>query len=178
MSIRLWLVRHGSTDWSDAGRLSGWTDVRLNDRGRLQSRSLAGRLDGTEFAGIWSSDLARSMETARLAAGGAVPDPRLRELDFGDLEGRRWEEIPPEAQDALAAFDGFEAPGGESVAERRSRVLQFVEALPGGDHLVFTHGGVIRLLLRQAGDDRRVLPGELVQEVLGASEDRISEASA
>lgn len=163
MSVRLWLVRHGATDWSDAGRLNGWKDVPLNDRGRLQAKSLVERLDGRDFAGVWSSDLVRAMETARLAVGEPVPDPRLRELDFGRLEGRRWEEIPTEIQQALADFEGFGAPDGESVAELRSRVLRFVEALPGGEHLVFTHGGVIRLLLRESGVDRQVLPGQLVR---------------
>lgn len=178
VSVRLWLVRHGSTDWSEAGRLNGWADVPLNDRGRAQARSLAERLNGMRFAGVWSSDLSRARETARLAAGGGVPDPRLRELDFGTLEGRRWEEVSPQARRALVAFEGFEAPGGESVASLRSRVREFIGSLPEGDHLVFTHGGVIRLLLRRAGDDRRVVPGELVHVVLRGSRRRVGEAGA
>ncbi len=176
MSVRLWLVRHGSTDWLEAGRLNGWADVPMNDRGRLQARALARRLAGLTFAGVWSSDLQRAMETARLAAGGAVADPRLREIDFGVLEGRRWEEIPIDSRNALAAFDGFEAPGGESVAHLGARAFAFAAALPEGDHLVFTHGGVIRFLLRQAGRDRRVLPGELVHVVLGPVGGRASRA--
>jgi probable phosphoglycerate mutase len=163
MSVRLWLVRHGATDWSDAGLLNGWTDVPLNERGRLQARSLAERLAGREFAGVWSSDLLRAKDTARLGVGEHKPDRRLRELDFGWLEGRRWEEWPAEVRDALSAFDGFCAPGGESVGELRRRLREFVGALRDGEHLVFTHGGVIRLLLRHEGRDRHVLPGELVQ---------------
>lgn len=163
MSIRLWLVRHGATDWSDAGRLNGWSDVPLNDRGRVQARLLRRQLARRELTGVWSSDLTRATETAQLAVGEPVPDPRLRELDFGSLEGRRWEECPAEGREALVAFDGFGAPQGESVGELRSRVLEFVEALHDGEHLVFTHGGVIRLLLREEGQDRQVLPGELVR---------------
>lgn len=178
VSVRLWLVRHGSTDWSEAGRLNGWADVPLNDRGRAQARSLAERLNGMRFAGVWSSDLLRARETARLAAGGAVPDPRLRELDFGTLEGRRWEEVSPQARRALVAFEGFGAPGGESVDSLRSRVLRFVGALPEGDHLVFTHGGVIRLLLRRAGDDRWVLPGDVVPVALRVPRPPVGEFGA
>ena len=85
MSARLWLVRHGATDWSDAGRLNGWTDVPLNERGRAQATWLAGQLKGREFVDVWSSDLARAEETARLVLGQPVPDRRLRELDFGAL---------------------------------------------------------------------------------------------
>jgi probable phosphoglycerate mutase len=162
MSVRLWLVRHGATDWSDAGRLNGWTDVSLNARGRFQAKSLAEQLADHRFDAIWSSDLARARETARIAVGEAVSDRRLRELNFGSLEGSLWEDCPPDARQALVAFDQFAAPEGESVTQLRSRVLQFVDALPHGEHLVFTHGGVIRLLLRDRDADRRVLPGEVV----------------
>ena len=162
VSLRLWLVRHGATEWSDAGRLNGWTDVPLNARGRAQAVALAERLAGTGVAGIWSSDLSRATETARLATGEPAPDPRLRELDFGSLEGMRWEECPPEVRRAMAAFEGFRAPGGESVESLRARVFDFVHSLPRGDQVVFTHGGVIRLLLREAGTDRGIGPGELV----------------
>jgi 2,3-bisphosphoglycerate-dependent phosphoglycerate mutase len=166
MSLRLWLVRHGATDWSDAGRLNGWTDVPLNEWGRRQARSLTQSLASRQFTGVWSSDLVRATETARLAAKEAVGDSRLRELDFGRLEGSRWEECRSEVRRALLAFEGFRAPGGESMAELRSRVLGFVDELPGGEHLVFTHGGVIRLLLRGAGLDRRLPPGAFVRVAL------------
>jgi probable phosphoglycerate mutase len=163
ISAWLWLVRHGATDWSDAGRLNGWTDVPLNERGRLQARRLEGALAGKSFAGVWTSDLSRSTETAHLAAFGAVTDERLRELDFGELEGKTWDECPPDAREALLAFDDFEAPGGEAVTNLRRRVHEFAARLGEGDHLVFTHGGVIRLLLREAGRDSSIAPGGLVR---------------
>jgi probable phosphoglycerate mutase len=163
MSTRLWLVRHGSTDWSDAGRLNGWTDVSLNELGRRQSEHLREHLRAIEFDGIWSSDLARATETARLSVGRAVPDRRLRELDFGDLEGRTWGECTPTMQGELLAFDGFEAPRGESVRQLMYRAVHFADGLSDGDHLVFTHGGVIRALLRAADRDAKVEPGELLR---------------
>jgi 2,3-bisphosphoglycerate-dependent phosphoglycerate mutase len=162
VSTRLWLVRHGATDWSDAGRLTGWTDVPLNEEGRLQARILRTTLRGRGFAGIWSSDLQRAIQTARVAVGGAIADKRLRELNFGELEGRTWNECPHEIQEGLLAFDSFSAPGGESVGVLRERVLDFLAQLPPGDHLVFTHGGVVRLLLREVGHDARVAPGGLI----------------
>ncbi len=163
MSARLWLVRHGATAWSETGRLNGWTDVPLNERGRLQARRLEGELAARSFAGVWTSDLSRSTETARLAAFEGVTDERLREIDFGELEGRTWDECPHEAREALLAFDDFEAPGGETVAQLRRRVHEFAAGLGEGDHLVFTHGGVIRLLLREAGGDASIAPGGLAR---------------
>ena len=180
MTTRLWLVRHGATDWSDAGRFNGWTDVSLNELGRRQSERLHEHLRATEFDGIWSSDLVRATETARLAAGDAVTDRRLREIDFGALEGLTWAECPDHVREALVAFEGFQAPGGESVRRLRDRVLEFIDGLCDGDHLVFTHGGVIRVLSRAAGRDAQVEPGNLLSVsrdasgglVLGAFESR------
>jgi 2,3-bisphosphoglycerate-dependent phosphoglycerate mutase len=160
VSRRLWLVRHGETDWSAAGRFNGWTDIPLNMQGRQQASSLARELNERRFVTVWSSDLCRATETARLADTEPVLDRRLRELDFGTLEGRTWAELPPRTRDALIDFDAFAAPGGESVVAMRDRVLEFVHALPAGDHLVFTHGGVIRLLSRE-GIERGARPGEI-----------------
>lgn len=154
--MTLVLVRHASTDWSDAGRLNGWTDVPLNEHGRGQAKSLRVRLQGRAFVGAWSSDLTRAAETAARAYGDAASDARIRELDFGELEGKRWEQCSPEVQRTLAAFDGFHAPGGESVDALRARIRSFVRELADGDHLVFTHGGVIRCLLRDVARDATV----------------------
>jgi 2,3-bisphosphoglycerate-dependent phosphoglycerate mutase len=151
--VRLWLVRHGQTDWNAQRRFQGWADVPLNEVGRSQATALRTVLEPLTFDGVWSSDLARAVDTARLAYREPVTDPRLRELDFGDLQGRTWEELSPPVRDALAAFDGFHAPGGESMAEFSDRVHGFVDALPPGDHLVIAHGGVVRLLGRVCGAD-------------------------
>jgi probable phosphoglycerate mutase len=161
MSVHLLLVRHGATDWSDAGRFCGWADVPLNARGREEARSLRRGLEGRRFAGVWTSDLTRAAETARLAGRRAAPDARLRELDFGNLEGMRWEDCPVPVRDALLEFDDFLAPGGESVSMLRARVTSFVQGLLDGEHLVFTHGGVIRLFAREMGQVDRIEPGGL-----------------
>jgi probable phosphoglycerate mutase len=160
-SRRLWLVRHGETDWSAGGRLNGWTDVALNAGGRRQARALATQLAGRRFVTVASSDLSRAAETARLAGTDPVLDRRLRELDFGSLEGSTWTDLSDPTRAALIGFDGFSAPDGETVEALRVRVLDFVRALAAGDHLVFTHGGVIRLLSR-AGIERVTKPGEFV----------------
>jgi probable phosphoglycerate mutase len=113
---------------------------------------------------VWTSDLRRAVETATIIASGEpTPDARLRELDFGTLEGKRWNECPADIQAALLAFEGFVAPGGESVEALRVRVGSFLADLPPGDHLIVTHGGVIRCLLSARGEDRRVGPGAIVE---------------
>ncbi|MEX2651706.1 MAG: histidine phosphatase family protein [Acidimicrobiia bacterium] len=156
------LVRHGATAWSESGRLCGWSDVPLSNLGRNQARSVRDRIEPRSFTGIWTSDLTRACEFARLVRDGARPDPRLREFDFGEIEGNTWAECDPTIQAALASFDDFDALGGESVAGFRSRVVEFVDELSSGAHLVFTHGGVIRLLTRLSGEEQSPSPGEMV----------------
>ena len=159
--MRLWLVRHGATDWSAAGRLCGSSDVPLSTEGRAQADPIRRRLAGHSFDGVWTSDLARAREFARLAVGQATPDPRLRELDFGELEGKRWKDIDASNRRALVRFEGFVAPGGESVVQLEERVGGFLAELEPGDHLLMTHGGVIRLLARRRGVAFAPLPGEM-----------------
>jgi len=162
MTKTLHLVRHGATAWSDSGRLSGWSDVPLSKLGRDQARRLRRTIETRSFTGVWTSDLSRASDFAGLVRDGAWPDPRLREIDFGEIEGKTWAECDPAIQAALAAFDDFDAPGGESSAGFRGRVVEFVDELPSGAHLVFTHGGVIRLVTRLSGEEQAPSPGQMV----------------
>jgi probable phosphoglycerate mutase len=159
----LWLVRHGETPASLGRTLAGWADVPLTERGEAQAAALRPLLEGERFDGVWSSDLRRAARTARLAiAADAREDRRLREMSFGSLEGRPWETLDESWQQALARFEGFAPPGGETFSDLRRRVLSFVESLPPGRHLVFTHGGVVRLISREVGEDRFVPTGSLL----------------
>jgi probable phosphoglycerate mutase len=150
----LWLVRHGETPASRARTLAGGTDV--------QAAALRPVLAGQRFDGVWSSDLQRALRSARLAWGEPRVDSRLREMGFGTLEGAAYETIDPGLQQGLARFEGFAAPGGETFDELRTRVLSFVDGLAPGRHLVFTHGGVVRLLSRELGEDYFVPTGTLL----------------
>jgi probable phosphoglycerate mutase len=150
----LWLVRHGETAHNAERRLSGWDDVRLNAAGRRQAVALREALADERFDRVWSSDLYRAIETALLAWGGEpTTDPRLRELDFGELEGAVWDEIGEPALSQLLAFEGFDPPGGETLRAFETRVDAFFSELISGRHLVFTHGGVVRLALRAVNAD-------------------------
>ena len=90
---RLYLVRHGETDWNAAGRLLSFTDAPLNGRGEAQASALALELAGVRWDRAVSSPLVRARRTAELvlnaSAGAPVleVDERLREVDFGPYEG-------------------------------------------------------------------------------------------
>ena len=159
--LHLWLVRHGETPASRDGFLAGWSNVPLTETGEAQASALRSVLAAESFTSVWSSDLDRTVTTARLAYGEATADRRLREIHFGDLEGRPWRQIESHHQQALLAFEGFQAPGGESIDDLRARVMAFVADLPPGRHLIFTHGVVIALLTREVGQKELVPTGTL-----------------
>jgi probable phosphoglycerate mutase len=145
---RLFLVRHGETDWSASGRHTGWTDIPLGDRGRRQAVLLAARLASESFAAVFSSPLSRALETCRLVGLGdrASIDPDLREWDYGAYEGRTTDEIRAEVPDWTIWSD--RVPNGEriaTVAERLDRVIG--RALQAdGDVAAFGHGHALRVL--------------------------------
>ncbi len=156
----LLLARHGQTDDNlEPIRAQGFSDTPLNATGLEQAHALAERV-ATEFEvrALWSSDLARARVTAEIVGRriGLEPrlDPRLREGDRGDWEGRRFIDIAREEPDAYAAWRrggaGFRFPGGESLQEHSDRVWQALEEirergpLPA---LIVCHRGSIRAVL-------------------------------
>jgi probable phosphoglycerate mutase len=163
-SLELWLVRHGESTFNAEGRYAGWSDPPLTPAGEAMAQALLPRLAGIPFAGVWRSDLTRTQETARLAGFPDIPaDVRLREIHFGDLEGKTFVEMGEEWRLRLRSFADFVAPGGESTAEVRRRAEDFLAGLAAGRHLIFSHGGWIRCLMAACGDDRFPDKAELVK---------------
>lgn len=160
-NVELWLVRHGETVWNALGKISGWHDVELSQRGEAMSQALRPLLQGQRFCNVIASDLTRAIQTARIAYGEPVVDERLRELDFGDLESQIWMEMDQEARDAVLEFSEHCAPGGELISTFEARVFDYLGTLKPGRHLLFVHGGVVRLVLRRVGADRFVPPTSL-----------------
>ena len=159
------LIRHGETDWNREGRLQGQRDIPLNAVGRDQADG-AGRILRDVLAAqdrdpsrlrFTASPLGRTrdtMERVRNAVG--VPptdyrlDDRLKELAFGDWEGRSWTELKAAARPLVRARNldkwSFVPPGGESYAGLKLRLRPWVETLAEGE-VVVAHGGVARVLL-------------------------------
>lgn len=153
--LELWLVRHGESTFNAEGRYAGWSDPPLTPAGEAMALALAPRLARVAFDGVWRSDRIRTEHTARLAGfPDALVDPRLREVHFGEMEGKTYFEVGEELRHRLRSFEDFQAPGGESTAQVRERVDEFLDGLPGGRHLVFCHGGWIRCVLARCGTDR------------------------
>ncbi len=162
---RLWLVRHGQTDWNVAGRVQGHTPTELNEEGRRQARVLAEFFLDNTFAACWTSDLPRAAQTADIIVGERdIPVTKtesLRERSFREYEGQTSAQISA-ARTALGLeqtgdlADWTNMPGIESndaVWERVSKtLLSLSDQYSGKDVLVVTHGGVIaRAVYRTLG---------------------------
>jgi broad specificity phosphatase PhoE len=155
------LIRHGQSTWNREHRIQGQLDPPLSNEGRHQAELVGRRLSGRSFAGFYSSDLKRALETAELigTAIGARPQPEtsLREIFLGDWEGLRTEEIAERFPEAWARWveepDWDVVPSGEGAALFDARVAGALDDIfrrhAHGDVLVVTHGGVIQVALHR-----------------------------
>ena len=163
---RIILIRHGETDWNHLKLAQGHAEVDLNDEGRAQAESTAAALSDEPIDAVYSSDLARAIDTARPIASArglpVVTDAAFREIDQGEWEGlhvdvikERWPELWGPARHSSTR------PGGEAPADVRKRALEgvrrIVDAHPAGVVVVVSHGGTIRWLSAEAlgFDDER-----------------------
>jgi len=145
---RLWLVRHGETEWSAAGRHTSHTDLALTSAGEREALALVPVLCRHHFALVLASPAKRALRTAELAGYDPVEDHNLEEWDYGELEGRTTAEIR-QAYPGWTIWEG-PWPGGETPAQvglRARRVVERVRALPeGADALAFAHGHISRVV--------------------------------
>lgn len=147
------LVRHGEAEYeSSTWEIEGGS---LSLAGRAQAAELAERLAGRRVAHVWTSTLARAVQTAEIAAArlgvGVTTRNDLVEFDLGDLAGASRDTDPcAEPYQAWLAGDlDLRIPGGESgteVVKRLRGVLdEIVDAHRGETVLVVSHGGALRL---------------------------------
>jgi 2,3-bisphosphoglycerate-dependent phosphoglycerate mutase len=151
----LFLVRHGETDWNREHRFQGWANPSLNQAGMEQARDLAEQLAAqTAFAAVYSSPLARALQTAEVAAARlgltAVPCQGLREIHVGEWEGLTRTEVEERYPDGFRRWLDFDRgwEEGETYEEMALRVvpalLSFAEEHPGQRVVAVTHGGPMR----------------------------------
>lgn len=145
---RIYLVRHGQTEWSLSGQHTGRTDIPLTAHGVAEAAPLRARLAGIKFAHVLTSPRLRARQTCELAglAGSMRVEEELREWEYGDYEGLTSAQIQARNPGWNAYADGF--PGGESpaaVLERAQRLVQRLRSLEG-DIAVFSHGHFLRIL--------------------------------
>ena len=145
---RIWLVRHGETEWSKSGQHTGRTDIPLTATGEEQGKALGRHLAGKEFALVLTSPLGRARETCRLAGfdAAAQVSEDLLEWNYGIYEGRTTADV--RAKQPGWSIWTTPVPQGETVeqvGERARRVIERADAV-AGDVALFAHAHVLRIL--------------------------------
>lgn len=161
-TTKVWLIRHGEPSEDSRGRCYGRLDVGLSALGRRQVQAAADFLRDERFVAIYVSPRKRTRESgAILAQGrccGITIEDRLCEIDFGDFEGRTYDEIAAASPDVYRQWmehpTETQFPNGESFSHMRDRVLQafhdILQRHHGESLAIVSHGGVNRILLADA----------------------------
>lgn len=160
--MKLYLVRHGETDWNKQKRIQGQVDIPLNAFGRSLAKKTAEGLKSIPFDVCYSSPLGRAEETARLILNGRdvpiITDHRIMEMAFGEYEGKccskeGWN-LPREFEYFFHDPAHFKpAEGGESFEQVQKRAGEFIEELCGkrqyqeSNVLITTHGAALAGIL-------------------------------
>ena len=145
---KVYLLRHGETEWSLNGQHTGVTDIPLTENGRMAARLLKPILANLTFTLVLTSPLQRARETCELAGLGqfANVEPDLIEWNYGEYEGLKTEQIRLTRPGWSVFRDG--CPGGESpeqVGARADRVITKVRTAAGNVAL-FGHGHFTRVI--------------------------------
>jgi probable phosphoglycerate mutase len=160
---RVILTRHGETEWNLEGRVQGVMDSPLTEKGIRQAQTLANRLQDEGISIIYSSNLPRAIATADeirkfLNLSEVVVSPVIRELSFGEWEGRQWKDLRQDYPELFKVWeqspDQVQIPGGESMQHVTERAWDFISGLadkhPGETLCIVTHGMTLQLLVKKA----------------------------
>ena len=161
---RVFLIRHGETEWNKVRRLQGSSNVKLSPEGIHQAQMLAANAPFQSLDAIYSSDLVRAVETAKFLAnkfGLRVRTmPELRETSFGFWEGKSISDLATAFPEDFGKFftdpERCQPPHGETFLQCQARVInamgRIVAANDNNNVAIVSHGAAIRLILCAALD--------------------------
>ncbi len=150
------LIRHGESELNKEGIFFGQLDPNLTEKGREQGAKARKILKGIEYEKIYTSPLKRALETAEIIninQKELIFEDRLKELNFGILEGMTYDEIlkkyPKEAKKLEEEWQTYNYQTGESLLELQKRVIDFIKSIDlGGKNIILVcHWGVINSIL-------------------------------
>lgn len=156
---RIYLARHGQTHWNLEKRIQGWQDSPLTSLGEKQARALRERLLPVKFDRVYSSPSGRAASTAMIVTHGRgldiIPHEGLREINFGDWEGRNYHDVERDSADEWLAFWKSPVDYSHATAEdftsagsRVSNALAGIaSANPDSTVLVVSHAVAIKLMM-------------------------------
>ena len=171
--MKIYLIRHGQTDWNLEGKIQGRHDVSLNETGSKQAELLAMGMDKRPVVQIFSSRQKRALETAqavgrRQHVAVTVIDG-LEEVEFGEWEGKTWDEISREYPEEFKVWCTEPAeivpPGGEprpQIYRRIGNALKEILRRSRGDIAIVSHGAALAymvsiMLEKELGDHDEII---------------------
>jgi broad specificity phosphatase PhoE len=170
---KVFLVRHGKSEWNIEGRRQGQLDSALTEAGRCTTQRVGSILSELDADALFSSPLGRAWQTAQIidtALGlGVQSEAGLSEIDHGELAGLTNDEVERSHPGLLAErrcrlYD-WRFPGGESYSDgdlRAAAALRLIEAAPARRPVLVTHEMIARMLVRN-------LLGLTIEDALGRS---------
>ncbi|HRS22375.1 MAG TPA: histidine phosphatase family protein, partial [Clostridia bacterium] len=159
LMTRLYLVRHGETEWNKNGKVQGRTDTELSPEGVMQAELLARRLAGEDINVIYSSSLRRALKTAEIIAEykqcEIIKSDKYHEICFGPWEGMTINEIKEKYSEHYRAYRedpvNFKLPGAETLIDLTERtygaVMDIVSRHTGSNILLVSHGTAIKAVI-------------------------------
>lgn len=131
--MKIYLIRHGETDWNKKRLLQGKQDIPLNEKGIRLAKLTGEKLSQIKFDKVYASPLKRAYETALLVTGGQYPvekEPRLEEIGYGVCEGTSRDQDDPNLRVYFERPELYRAPeGGESIEALYRRTWSFLQEL-------------------------------------------------
>lgn len=152
------LIRHGETDENVLRTFSTKT-AQLTEEGREQIKRIKPFVATLDFQKVYISPLDRTRDSAKILGVEGEINERIQEIDFGDFEGKTYEELKKLYPEKIETWDqdyiNYVTPKGESIKLAYDRVTAFLEELveKGEDALLVCHAGVIRIALAWVFDN-------------------------
>lgn len=155
--MKLYIIRHGQTEWNVEGRLQGWNNSNLTEEGRLNAEKLADRLEDIDFDFIYSSTQQRAIDTANIIKGNRNKDiiklDELKEIGFGTWEGMAINMINEKHGESFDTYLNrphlYQPMDGESfqdIFKRAEKALKKIIKQGGENILIVSHGVTIKVL--------------------------------
>jgi len=156
---KLFLVRHGESEWNVLKRIQGQQNVALTDRGKLQARLIAKRLLNENIDSIYSSDLDRAYNTAVIIGNmlkiDVNPMPGLREIDFGKWEGISYDNISDiDSKEIILwrkAPEKLKVDGAETLEELQLRAMSEIYRIMDTEKkhnvLIVSHSATLKTII-------------------------------
>jgi uncharacterized phosphatase len=154
--MKIYLIRHGETDWNLQGRFQGREDIALNENGILQARRCAKAMEGEDFKAIISSPLIRAKKTAQIIAEGLaieqlIIEDNLTERDFSKVSGL----TPKEREAFYASGEKDDKEPFEDLCKRMmSSIHKYAELNYENNIIMVSHGASINSVLSTLSDGK------------------------